>query len=161
LNHLLRVASIIATDVPDATDETFTIAFLHNMLEVSSVSPEEIKTRFGHKVSSAIQALTIDRNRKDKSYLKEYYSRIEATSVACADVKVVDKLDNIYMICFNPSPEIRSSYLDEIDEWVVPMALQVVPGLGIRLKEVSMIMRRLGFLQREREVEKIVQEAGI
>lgn len=160
LNHILRVASIIAKDVPDATIETFTIAFLHNVLEVSSVSPGEIETRFGLGVSSAIQALTIDRNRKDKSYLEEYYSRIEATSASCAEVKVVDKLDNIYMICFNPSPEVRSSYLEEIDEWVVPLALRIVPGIGIRMKGVSMVMRRLGFLERKKEIGKIGEEAG-
>lgn len=158
LNHPLRVASIIIKEVPDASEEMCTIALLHNVLEVSAVSSIEISARFGHPVSLAIQALTVDRKRRDKKYLKEYYSHIEATSVACALIKVADKLDNIYMICFNPSSEVRTAYLDEIDEWVIPMASRVAPVLGIRMKEVSMVMRKLGFLKRDEEIEKLQLE---
>jgi len=161
LNHPLRVASIITREVPDATEETCAIALLHNVLEVSSVSSSEIGARFGLPVSLAIQVLTVDRNRRDKEYLKEYYSHIEETSVECEQVKVADKLDNIYMICFNPSSDVRSSYLDEIDECVIPMASRIAPELGIRMKEVSTVMRSLGFIQRDEEMEKIRQEAMI
>jgi (p)ppGpp synthase/HD superfamily hydrolase len=153
LNHPLRVAAMVARDVPDVSDETLVVALLHNVLEVSNVSSSEIENLFGESVALAIKVLTIDRSRRDKSYLKEYYSRIEATPAVCATVKVADKLDNIYMICFNPSQDTRISYLDEIDEWVIPLALRNVPQLATRLEEASIVMRELGFLNRDADLE--------
>ena len=153
LKHPLRVAAMIAGEIPEVSEETIVVALLHNMLEVSKVSSREIENLFGEAVATAIKALTIDRARKDKIYLKEYYSHIKATSAGCAMVKVADKLDNIYMICFNPSQDTRISYLDEIDEWVIPLASSVVPQLGTRSKETSIVMRELGFLNKDVELE--------
>jgi (p)ppGpp synthase/HD superfamily hydrolase len=153
LNHPLRVAAMVAREVPDVSEETLVVALLHNVLEVSKVSSSEIRNLFGESVALAVKALTIDRSRRDKSYLKEYYSRIETTSAGCATVKVADKLDNIYMICFNPSQDTRVSYLDEIDEWVIPLASRVVPQLVTRLEEASIVMRELGFLSRDADLE--------
>ena len=153
LNHPLRVASILTTKIPNISDETLVIALLHNVLEVSKTTSREIQDLFGEPVTVSIKALAIDRSRKDKNYLMEYYSHIEAISTGSAMVKVADKLDNIYMICFNPSLDIRTSYLDEIDEWVIPLAARTVPQLVHRLQEASIVMRELGFLNRNEELE--------
>lgn len=153
LNHPIRVATTIAREVPNVTEETLIIGLLHNVIEVSQVSSSEIRALFGSNVISAIQALTVDRNRRDKGYLEEYYSRIEATSIECAIVKVVDKLDNIYMVCFIPSEETRLLYLDEIEDWVIPLASRVIPQIGIRIRDATTVMREIGFLSRDAELE--------
>ncbi|MCK9579555.1 MAG: HD domain-containing protein [Methanoregula sp.] len=161
MNHPLRVASMIARVAPEVSEETLVVALLHNVLEVSKITYEEIQNLFGEPVALALRALTIDRKRKDQSYLKVYYSRIEAAPVGCAMVKVADKLDNIYMICFNPSQITRVSYLDEIDEWVIPLASRVVPQLVTRLEEASTVMRELGFLNRDTELEMAKKDATL
>lgn len=153
LNHPLRVATMIAREVSTASEHTLVVALLHNVLEVSKISFNEIKELFGEPVALAILALTIDRSRQDREYLNKYYAGIAAAPVNCAAVKVADKLDNIYMICFNPSHEIRSRYLDEIDEWVVPLALTNAPRLAPRLIETVAVMRQTGFLCKETELE--------
>lgn len=153
LNHPLRVAAMVAREVPGVTEDTLVVALLHNILEVSKVSIGEIRDLFGEPTALAIKALTIDRSRRDRNYLNEYYSRIEATPAGCATVKVADKLDNIYMICFNPSQDTRVSYLDEIDEWVIPLASRTVPQLATRLEEASIVMRELGFLNKDADLE--------
>ena len=154
LNHPLRVATILLTHLPSVSEETIIIALLHNVLEVSSITIQEINDRFGSQIGCAVQALTIERGRKDKKYLGEYYSRIESISPGCAAVKAADKLDNIYMICFNPSQSNRNSYLDDIDERVIPLASRTAPAIEYRIRKASGVMRELGFLDMDREWKK-------
>jgi (p)ppGpp synthase/HD superfamily hydrolase len=153
LNHPLRVATILAKTLDIIDDETLTIAILHNVLEVSEISKQELNDALGSNVAEAIDTLTVDRTRQhDASYKNNYYVRIEALSPACARVKIADKLDNIYMLCFNSSEITRKSYLDEIDRWVIPMAERVIPVLAERMKEASAAMRMIGFLDKETEL---------
>lgn len=155
LNHPLRVTAILAKemDVPDY--ETLATALLHNVLEVSDISKQELEDILGARVAEAIDALTVNRALQDDAVYKDkYYERIEATSAACARVKVADKLDNIYMLCFNPSEDIRHNYLNEIDRWVVPMARRVLPVLGERMEKASAEMRETGFLDKDAELER-------
>lgn len=161
LNHPLRVASILLQDLPSVSGEAIIIALLHNVLEVSAIPLQEIRERFGSPVACAIEALTITRGRMDRAYLEEYYSRIESVSSACAAVKAADKLDNIYMLCFNPSENIRKTYLDEIDEWVIPLASRAAPALEFRLTVASRVMRELGFLDRDSELEIAKMEISL
>ena len=95
-----------------------------------------------------------DHIRLFASYKEKYYARIEATSFACARVKIADKLDNIYMLCFNASDEVRCNYLNEIDRWVVPMAWRVIPVLAERIEGASAVMRKTGFLDRQNELDR-------
>lgn len=155
LNHPLRVATILAKEIDTPADETLAIALLHNVLEVSDVSRDQLSNSLGAGIAKAIDALTVDRTlQNDISYKEKYYSRIEATSLACARVKVADKLDNIYMLCFNPSDEIRCNYLNEIDRWVVPIARRVLPVLAERLEQASAAMHETGFLDRQDELDR-------
>lgn len=153
LNHPLRVATIIAKEVQEATEDTLVVALLHNVFEVSKISFEEIRIQFGESVAQAVQALTIDRTRTDQEYLFHYYEGIKSAPALASAVKVADKLDNIYMICFNPSQEIRVRYLDEIEKWVIPLALKSDVPLAPLLKETITVMRKIGFVNKEAELE--------
>ena len=149
LNHPLRVATILVQEMGVLDEETLAIALLHNVLEVSDVSKDQLKNVLGASIAEAIDALTVDRLlQNDISYKEKYYARIEATSFACARVKIADKLDNIYMLCFNASDEVRCNYLNEIDRWVVPMAWRVIPVLAERIEGVCAVLSKTGFLDR-------------
>lgn len=154
LNHPLRVAGILADEMETFDEETIAIGLLHNVLEVSNVSMHDLENVLGAQGAEAINALTVDRAQQyDPVYKNEYYARIERTSQACARVKIADKLDNIYMLCFNPSAEVRTIYLDEIDRWVIPMAQRVIPVLADLMTEASIAMRHTGFLDKQAELE--------
>lgn len=155
LRHPYRVA-MLATQKIDVIDyERIIIALLHNVLEVSKVSESEIFGIAGSNVLEALKALTVDRRRQeDPVYKDAYYKHIEEISPSCASVKIFDKLDNIYMVCFNPSESIRNSYLDEIDRWVVPMACRVMPDIGEYMQGVSGVMRNIGYLDKIEELDR-------
>ena len=155
LKHPLRVATMLAQELEFFDPETIIIALLHNVLEVSSLSESQISDVAGSDVLRAIKALTVDRGRQDDPEYKDgYYAQIEQTSLSCARVKIADKLDNIYMLCFNPSEAVRNCYLDEIDRWVVPMAGRIMPDIGVRMAAVSAVMRETGYLDKVKELEK-------
>lgn len=154
LKHPLRVAASLVDHI-QGEDDMIVIALLHNVLEVTTIPYGDLAARFGAPVATAIRNLTVDRARQyDPVYKDAYYAAIEATSTACARVKVADKLDNIYMLCLNPSADIREKYLDEIDRWVVPMADRVIPEMGARIAAASKDMRKTGYLDKAAEIEK-------
>ena len=155
LNHPLRVALILLEYVRSVNEETLCIALLHNILETSDITEKMVRENFGESVAEAIRALTIDRTMQSHDYLKQYYARIEGTSRGCAEVKVADKLDNIYMICFTPSESIRNAYLDEIEDWVIPLASRSVPELRERMAVACDVMRKVGYLDKEDEIEQL------
>lgn len=155
LKHPLRVAGILVREMKTIDEVLIAIALLHNVLEVSDVSLQQLSDLLGVRAADAIGTLTVDRTRQhDRIYKNEYYAAIEEHSSICAQVKVADKLDNIYMLCFNPSEAIRDAYLDEIDRWVVPMAKRVIPVLGARIAEASAVMRTTGFLDKASALEQ-------
>lgn len=154
LNHPLRVATLLAEQPGLADAETLAMALIHNVLEVSPVTSTQVEKRLGRAIAEGVDALTVNRTQQyEPSYKHSYYMRIEATSPNCARVKAADKLDNIYMLCFNPDAGVRSQYLDEIDKLVIPMADRTAPALAARLRTASSAMRCTGFLEKNQELQ--------
>ncbi len=129
LAHPLRVAGLaLALDRPPQV-ETAVIALLHNVFEVTDVAPERVARSFGAPAAAAIADLTVDRGRRDDAYKAEYYGRLGAGPRAARAVKVLDKLDNLFLLCLNPDEAVRAAYLDEIETWVLPMARAELPAI--------------------------------
>jgi len=149
LNHPLRVATLIVNNSPLLTYEATIAGLLHNVLEVSNVTVNDLNDRYGARISSAIELLTIDRQAEGEEYLKKYYNNIKNGPANCGIVKVLDKLDNVYMICFNPSDRIRSLYLDEIENMVLPLAKKVLPKLHEYFWNLAIYMREIGYLDKK------------
>lgn len=158
LNHPLRVAYLIARYVDSASPALVATALLHNLFEVSSTPYSVVKSLLGSDVADAMRTLTIDRQRQsDASYLDGYYRDIAVDPLA-GIVKSADKLDNIYMVCFNPSDEIRSNYLAEIESRVIPLANQSAPVLGKQLSDALLVMKDTGFLNKANELKRLKPE---
>jgi (p)ppGpp synthase/HD superfamily hydrolase len=130
LAHPLRVGLMALDYIPDILPETATIALVHNVLEVGSVSVAELREVFGKEVATTIETLTVDRSQQwDLDYKKEYYSRIAAGFSGGCQIKVLDKMDNMYMLGLNPDDDIRGRYLGEIRTHVLAMAKNNLPNL--------------------------------
>jgi hypothetical protein len=85
--------------------------------------------RFGSDIASAIEILTVDRRDTSKEYKVRYYDRIAAAPARVQQVKSLDKFDNLFLLCLNPSETVRLDYLAEIDEFVVPMVRRKLPQM--------------------------------
>jgi (p)ppGpp synthase/HD superfamily hydrolase len=144
LAHPVRVASLASRLIRPREDESVVLALLHNVFELSSVSPAQIAAGFGAPIAKAIEVLTVDRTRKDREYTVGYYRGICDMPRYVRMIKVLDKLDNLFILCLNPDDEVRRTYLADIETFIVPMAAADQPDLVPYLHELIGDCRVLG-----------------
>lgn len=150
LTHPLRVTEMILSLVPGAPVETMIIAMLHNVLEVGNVTEEELEQRFGTVVLQSLINLTVDRELQwDAAYKRSYYQRLSDGYHGARIVKVMDKLDNMFVLGLNPNKDIRRRYLEEIETYVLPMARHDIPSLAPYLTDLIDDCRRNGYLAQD------------
>lgn len=145
LEHPIRVATFVLEEASPLDADTVVIALIHNLLEVSDVSASDLTAEFGETIAHAVESLTVDRTRMDELYKPAYYAQLRQGSPSARIVKILDKLDNIFMICFNPDAEVRRSYLDEIARWVQPMADTDLPSVAEFLRHLTGVMYSMGY----------------
>lgn len=130
LMHPLRVAILNLESVEFPSKNGFVLALFHNILEVSTLTLPRLNELFGKTIAESIEILTVDRTRQwDWSYKQSYYNGILQSEDWVGQVKIVDKLDNLYTLFLNPDAQIRDKYLAEVERWVIPMAEQLLPAV--------------------------------
>lgn len=149
LAHPLRVTEMVMSYFQPVCQDAAVIALLHNVLEVSAINLIELEEAFGRIVKDSISNLTVDRERQwDPVYKRDYYQKIRQDHKAAGAVKVFDKLDNVFMLCLNDNEKIRTVYLDEIEEHVIPLAQECVPAVTDYFKAAAAEARIFGHLTR-------------
>jgi GTP pyrophosphokinase len=149
LAHPLRVAEMVENYGEPRSQTDVAIALLHNILEVSNTSLAELENMFGPTITDSIVNLTVDRKKQwDPVYQCTYYKSIRHGYKGACVVKVFDKLDNIFTLCLNADERIRTAYVDEIEEYVIPLAREVVPAVAGYFAEAAEEARAFGYLAR-------------
>jgi (p)ppGpp synthase/HD superfamily hydrolase len=148
-SHPLRV-SALTTLISGTQDASIgVIALLHNVLEVSDVSVDILSEIFGAEVSNQIEALTVDRDVQwDRTYKEGYYSKLMACPFSARVVKIVDKLDNLFVLGLNSDASVRKKYLAEIEDFVLPMAETTLPRLITYMRDLVQDCHLTGFIER-------------
>lgn len=121
--HPLRVARLVWLYEPGCDADMLALAILHNILEVGRVDTTELAQRFGTWVASGCERFEVDREKQkggDSAYLKAFYSAL-AQDRRLLLIKLFDKWDNTLGVYHNPSKELRRAYLDEIEQWLLPL----------------------------------------
>jgi len=152
IKHPLRVAKSVLLNAKTYEPDIIITALIHNVLEVSRSSLAELHSRFGHNIATSVKNLTIDRSQVNITYKKLYYDALCSSWQGARIVKILDKYDNIYMIGFNPDPYVRSSYLDEIEQWIIPMARKDTPDIADTFVNIALFMRKNGWLNKNQFV---------
>lgn len=145
--HPLRVAAlaILISGTQDA--EIGIVGILHNVLEVSDLSLNELRNTFGSRISNQIDVLTVDRNLQwDKVYKEHYYKKIINSHVSTHIVKILDKLDNLFLLGLNPDASLRERYLAEIENFILPMTMTSQPNLIHYIQDLVDNCRETGFI---------------
>lgn len=146
LAHPLRVASLYLRIVRPIEEAGAVTAILHNVMEVTNVQVDELTRIVGGSVANAISTLTVDRERQwESEYKNDYYKKIEGSPEFVQHVKIMDKLDNLFVLCLNPSEQIRTMYLNEIEKWLLPMTRRALPQIADYLRELVKDNRRIGY----------------
>ena len=94
--HPLRVCLILAKELKIKDKNTLMIALLHDVVEDSDVTIEEIKALFGDKVAEGVDLLTKNIDFKDDiTYQNKYFWHLKRAPKKVQLVKLADRLDNL------------------------------------------------------------------
>ncbi|HEX3585976.1 MAG TPA: HD domain-containing protein [Candidatus Angelobacter sp.] len=124
-NHLLEVAELVASS--DHLDvELVMAAFLHDTVEDTGVTLQELEQRFGKDVAALVDEVT-----DDKSLPKEVRKRLQVQnahkkSERAQTLKLADKISNLRSILASPPAGWDRERKQQYFEW----ARQVVAGLA-------------------------------
>ncbi len=116
-NHVKRVAKNIKKyKKSHKSDELIATAFLHDALENTDTSYEELKKNFGKLVASLVKELSNEDEKINKIGKKEYLakkmSNPKKTSSWALCIKLSDRMDNVSDLNKSNS-KFRKKYVDE------------------------------------------------
>jgi (p)ppGpp synthase/HD superfamily hydrolase len=130
LAHPVRVMCLLAQHLEPLEKDGLVLALLHNAFEVTDVAADLVAGRFGQPVADGMIVLTVDRRRQSSAeYRWAYYEGIGQSPRWVRVVKVMDKLDNLFLLGLNPDELVRANYLLDIEEFILPLVRADVPHL--------------------------------
>ncbi len=137
LAHCIRVSALGFYLSKISPEKVGIIGLIHNIMEISDVNHEDIIDHFGMEVYEGLSALKVDRKlQTDPDYLRKYYHNIANINSYLMNVKVVDKLDNLYLLGLNPNDKVRTRYLEEIKEYIVPLSRNMDGNLAVYIEKL-------------------------
>jgi guanosine-3',5'-bis(diphosphate) 3'-pyrophosphohydrolase len=96
-NHPIRVSNIVKT--VSNKEEVVIAALLHDLLEDTKVTEQELREKYGNKITDLVKELTIDEKEKKQLGLINYHFKIMGDSKKMSDdaliIRLADRLDNI------------------------------------------------------------------
>lgn len=102
INHPIEVANILWT-IGQVHDVTAIIAaILHDTLEDTDTTPEEIRTRFGDEVLGLVLEVSDDKNLSKQERKQKQIIHSPGLSLRAKQLKLADKICNVHDIAYAP-----------------------------------------------------------
>ena len=124
-NHLLEVAELIATSSPELDVELVMAGFLHDTVEDTGVTLQELKDRFGSDVAELVAEVTDDKTLPKETRKHLQVQDAHTKSERAQTLKLADKISNLRSILASPPVGWNLERKQQYFEW----ARQVVSGL--------------------------------
>jgi len=120
--HPLRVCLLSTKIRQKLSSELMILCLLHNIFETTDIDPSIISKIFGKKITTQLNILTVNRaNEFKKNYKKNYYENIKKANKNVIITKILDKLDNLYLLKMNRNLKVKKRYLKEIEDFLMPL----------------------------------------
>jgi GTP diphosphokinase / guanosine-3',5'-bis(diphosphate) 3'-diphosphatase len=114
VNHLLEVAHLVAESGADSA--TVTAALLHDSVEDTATTREELVAEFGEAVAAMVMEVTDDKSLPKAERKRLQVERAPHKSAAAQAIKIADKISNLRSILNSPpsdwSEERKREYFD-------------------------------------------------
>jgi thiamine-phosphate pyrophosphorylase len=129
ISHPIAVGRFVE-DIADALqfpvdDRTRAVALLHDVVEDSDITTDELAARFGDTVAKGVDLLT--KRGKGPDATRAYYERLtREADDALRLVKVCDRVHNLSELHLAPDVKKLEKYVDETLELIVPFAQSAV-----------------------------------
>jgi (p)ppGpp synthase/HD superfamily hydrolase len=126
INHLIEVAGLVATALTERDANIVIAALLHDTVEDTNTTREELIERFGTDVADLVAELTDDKSLPQAARKRLQIEHAPRLSVRAQTIKLADKISNVRSIL--TSPPVNWS-LERRQEYVV-WSQQVVSALS-------------------------------
>lgn len=115
LYHLEKVAS----HLQGYGEEAQIIAYLHDVVEDTDVTVEQVKAKFGERVAACVSLLTDESGANRKERKAKTYKKMKAVAASSIEslglvVKVADRLANFEECVLTANEEMMTVYLQEL-----------------------------------------------
>jgi len=135
--HPVRVASLAMLYYDKINVDLGIVGLIHNVFELSDYTNDFISKKFGEKISNQISDLTVNRDLQwNEDYKNTYYEKIMNGPREARIIKIIDKLDNLFILGVNPDKQVKIKYLKEIEKHVLPLAYKTTPKIYSYMKEL-------------------------
>jgi guanosine-3',5'-bis(diphosphate) 3'-pyrophosphohydrolase len=125
INHLIEVAELIACS-SDVLDTNLVMAgFLHDTVEDTAVTPQELEQRFGHDVTSLVMEVTDDKSLPKETRKALQVKNAHKKSPRAQTLKLADKISNLRSLLSSPPENWSQERKRQYFEW----ARDVISGL--------------------------------
>jgi GTP diphosphokinase / guanosine-3',5'-bis(diphosphate) 3'-diphosphatase len=125
-NHLLEVAELIAASSPELDVELVMAAFLHDTVEDTGVTSQELEQRFGNDVADLVAEVTDDKSLPKETRKQLQVEHTPGKSPRAQTLKLADKISNLRAIISSPPMGWSRERKQEYFEW----AKRVVSGIA-------------------------------
>lgn len=102
INHLIRVCKITEEVLPDIDEEVLQAALLHDVLEDTHTTAEEIESIFGARVRIMVEQMTDDNSLPKSKRKEEQIRKAPSLWPETKVLKIADKIANIHDIITYP-----------------------------------------------------------
>jgi len=119
INHPIKVANILADNGESTETELIMAAILHDVIEDTDATPEELEILFGKKVKDLVMECTDDKTQNKASRKQAQIDKAPFASDLAKKLKLADKICNVVDIRISPpsgwSKQRKEQYLDWSD----------------------------------------------
>jgi (p)ppGpp synthase/HD superfamily hydrolase len=125
VEHLLEALQVLVDAVGVRDGDTLCAAVLHDVVEDTATTLDEVRVRFGERVADLVDWVTkpAPTPGEDPAVTRgAYLTRLRQAPVAAIDVKLADRLSNVQRLDTHPRPAKRASYYRETVASIVPLA---------------------------------------
>ncbi|MEM8890267.1 MAG: HD domain-containing protein [Bacteroidota bacterium] len=95
LNHLIKVAQSLIQETDEKDRDTLLAALLHDILEDSDLTQEELRNLFGDKVASIVAELTDDMSLEYEKRKELQVKGAKSLSLPAKKIRITDKSSNL------------------------------------------------------------------
>ena len=125
-NHLMEVAELVAAGSPHLDVELVMAAFLHDTVEDTGVTLQELEQRFGKDVAALVAEVTDDKSLPKETRKQLQVEHTPEKSPRAQTLKLADKVSNLRAIIASPPVGWSRERKQQYFEW----ARQVVSGIA-------------------------------
>lgn len=124
INHLLEVAGLVAASLAEPDTNLLIAALLHDTIEDTATTKEELIRHFGSDVADLVAELTDDKSLPKAERKRLQIETASKKSARAQSIKLADKISNLRSILYSPPTHWDYRRKKEYFAW----AKQVVDG---------------------------------